>query len=137
MGVLDRFGKKKINESLMVPSAKELTDWVNTGITLSEEGDFEKAIGYYDKVLAIRSLWEVWNNKGNALRQLGIFNEARHCFEEALKINPEGIEAWAGNGNVFSDLNEKEEAILCYNKALMQISYMAYLSFYYRLNMYR
>ena len=119
MGVLDRFGKKKINESLMVPSAKELTDWVNTGITLSEEGDFEKAIGYYDKVLAIRSLWEVWNNKGNALRQLGIFNEARHCFEEALKINPEGIAAWAGKGNVLVDLNEEEEAIFCYNKALM------------------
>ncbi|MCW3130787.1 MAG: tetratricopeptide repeat protein [Methanophagales archaeon] len=131
MGVLEGFRKKQIGErpigvksktsskkEATVSEKEQIAEWLITGVSLYDEGKFEKAIEYYDKILAIEPSWEAWNNKGNALRQLGKFDEALHCLEEALKLNPEGLEAWHGKANVLIDLNKAEEGLSCYDKAL-------------------
>ncbi|WP_394697706.1 tetratricopeptide repeat protein [uncultured Methanomethylovorans sp.] len=37
---------------------------------------------------------EAWNNKGNALADLGGKEEAITCYNKALKINPKSENAW-------------------------------------------
>lgn len=126
MWMLDGLRRKRIGEESKEVKLKEMSvlgrdqidEWLSTGVALYDEGKFEKAIEYYDKVLAIEPSWEAWNNEGNALRQLGRLNEALHCFEEALKLNPEGLEAWHGKGNVLIDMNKREKGLFCYDKAL-------------------
>jgi tetratricopeptide (TPR) repeat protein len=34
---------------------------------------------------------DAWNNKGNALYNLGNYNEAIECYDQALKIDPKNV----------------------------------------------
>ena len=35
-----------------------------------------------------------WNNKGNALHNLGKYNEAIKCYDEAIELEPSNAYAW-------------------------------------------
>lgn len=59
-----------------------------------------------------------WNNKGGSLDSLGRYNEAIHCFDKALEIDPRHTVAWNNKGVSLKSLGRYEEAIHCYDKAL-------------------
>ena len=47
---------------------------------------------------------DAWNNKGNALYNLGNYNEAIECYNQTLKIDPNYINAWYNKGVVLGKL---------------------------------
>jgi tetratricopeptide (TPR) repeat protein len=97
---------------------QQIDEWINMGISLFDEERFEEAIKYYDKVLAFELSCIALNNKGNALRRLGRFDESLCCFEEALKLNTEHSAPWHGKANVLVDLGKIDDTLFFYDKAL-------------------
>jgi len=81
--------------------------------------EYEKALEFYEWALAFKpGSQEAWNNKGNALNNLGRYEEAITCYNKAIEIKEDYEEAWYNKGNALNNLGRYEEAITCYNKAI-------------------
>ncbi|MDY6781106.1 MAG: tetratricopeptide repeat protein [Cyanobacteriota bacterium] len=59
-----------------------------------------------------------WYVKGNNWVGVKRYSRALTCYDRALKIKPDYIEAWQGKGYVLMQLQRYEEAIACYDKAI-------------------
>ena len=59
-----------------------------------------------------------WFKEGNALSDLGKFQEAIECYDKAIEINPDDAEAYYNKGNTLYNLGEYQQAIECYDKAI-------------------
>ena len=55
---------------------------------------------------------------GNALYDLGRYEEAIVSYDKALEIKPDLHEAWYNRGIALGNLGRLEEAIASYDKAL-------------------
>lgn len=96
--------------------------FINIGDVLVALGRPEYAIKHYD--MAISHVTEpdklkaAWNNKGLCFAVLQKYDDAIHCYEEALKIDPMLKEAWYNKGRVLAFKEEHRKAIENYSKAL-------------------
>ncbi len=80
---------------------------------------YEEAIASCDKALQIKpDYYDAWNNRGNALFNLGSFEEALACYDKAIEIKPDYHYAWDNRGLVLNNLGRYEEALACYDKAI-------------------
>jgi serine/threonine protein kinase/Tfp pilus assembly protein PilF len=61
--------------------------------------------------------WE-WNNKGFSLHQLGRFEEAIRCYDQALVAKPRDVWTWRAKGDSLERLHRAEEAEGCYGEAV-------------------
>ena len=61
--------------------------------------------------------WE-WNDKGFSLGSLGRYEEAIHCLDKALELDPHLIPAWNNKGNSLNGMGRYEDAIRCFDQAL-------------------
>jgi len=61
---------------------------------------------------------DAWYNKGVALGDLGRYDDAIRCIDEALKINPRYAEAWTGKGSASGNLGRVDDAIRCFDEAI-------------------
>lgn len=88
------------------------------------KSNFEKALIYYNKALESKpDLLAAWNDKGLALVNLGIYNEALTCYNEALAINPNYVLCLINKANILLNINMNyEESIACYDKLLLMDS---------------
>ncbi|AEF95692.1 tetratricopeptide repeat protein [Methanotorris igneus] len=59
-----------------------------------------------------------WYNKGWDLQDSGKYLEAIECYDKALEIEPDFVEAWNNKGLALYELGRYSEAIKCYDKAL-------------------
>lgn len=67
----------------------EQDDLVNKGKQLLNDGDFDKALSFFEQALLIdQQNPDLWNFKGVALRSLGRYDEALECFNRSLEIEP-------------------------------------------------
>jgi len=81
--------------------------------------EYPKARSSYDKALEIKpDSYGAWNNRGNALGNLGRWEEAIASYDKALEIKPGLHEAWNNRGLELGHLGRWEEAIASYDKAL-------------------
>ncbi|MFN3527557.1 MAG: tetratricopeptide repeat protein [Candidatus Altarchaeaceae archaeon] len=60
----------------------------------------------------------IWNRKGLELKNLKKFEEAIKCYDKAIELDPNYLEARNNKGVVLSLMEKFEEAIKCYDKAL-------------------
>ena len=97
-------------------NAAELND---KGLSLSNLGHSEEALGYYDRALALDPEYALaWDNKGAALGHLGRYEEELTCIDRALALNPEHALAWYNKGVELGRLGRHEEGLACYERAL-------------------
>jgi tetratricopeptide (TPR) repeat protein len=61
--------------------------------------------------------WE-WSNKGASLNNLGRPEEAIHCYDTALELDPRNAHTWSNKGTSLDSLGRHEEAVRCFDKAL-------------------
>ena len=91
----------------------------NLGFDLSNRGETERAMGYFQKSLEINSNYdEAHNNLGFALAALGRYKEATNEYIKALSINPHLTEAHNNLGIALGDLGFPDAAIHEYQVAL-------------------
>jgi tetratricopeptide (TPR) repeat protein len=55
-----------------------------------------------------------WYNKGRSFSQLGKIDQAIQCYDKAIEIDPNYVDAWYEKGNALYGL----ESIQCYDKAI-------------------
>ena len=67
----------------------EIDDLVLNGKSFLENGDFDKALSFFEQALLLNSQNpDLWNYKGVALRSLGRYGESMDCFNNSLKLDP-------------------------------------------------
>ena len=80
---------------------------------------YEQAIASFDKALQLKpDDHQVWNNRGNALFNLGRFDEAIASYDKALQLKPDKDQPWYNRGVALFNLGRWDEAIASYDKAL-------------------
>ena len=67
----------------------EIDILIRSGLENIKNGDFEKALSFFDQALLLNSDDpDLWNNKGIALRSLGRYDEASECYNKSLQLDP-------------------------------------------------
>jgi tetratricopeptide (TPR) repeat protein len=102
-----------------IGTSSNINDLIDKGNSLSVSGQYEEAITFYDKILAIdpndvNALY----NKGMSLDNLGQYQEAITYYDKALAIDPNYDYALNNKGVTLYNLGQYQEAITYYDKAL-------------------
>ena len=96
---------------------------------LSDQGQHEEAIYWYDQALKInlkehtsqtKNIWStIWNDKGSSLFALKYYVDAAHCFDKAIEFNNKNDLAWHNKGYYLAYVcYSYKEALFCFQKAL-------------------
>jgi tetratricopeptide (TPR) repeat protein len=111
---LQIFWLKEFKENCM-----DSKEWLEEGIRLLKEKEYEDAIKAFDEAIEINSQYAPsWHNKGKALGKLKRYEEALIAFEKAIEINPKNANAWYNKGIVLFDYEKYEDAIRADEKAI-------------------
>jgi len=104
---------------LSVSYSDEAFDLFQEGVEYHKEGDFVRAIEYYDMALELDpQLKFAWSNKGYALQDLGEYDDALRCYYRALEIDSGFADAWYNKACLHSVLGETSKMIYCLRKAI-------------------
>ena len=92
---------------------------MTVAIQLCNEGKYEAALPYFDKVIAVdKKNDEAFRMKGQALMMLGRLNEATNSIIEALNLNPQNVWTLILMGNIFIKQDDIENAMRYYEEAI-------------------
>ena len=95
---------------------KTAEEWFILGI---EEDNSNKQLEYYTKALEMDPEVAIrWVIKGEALNNLGRYDEAIICLDKALEFDPELGSSWNFKGVALKNLGRYDEAMICFDKAL-------------------
>ena len=110
--------------------------WIGKATILNILGNTEEAIKCLDKVIKMTDDYPdvrysddewlhedtqdyqalAWYNKGVML--LDGSEEALKCFDKAVELDPEFVDAWLNKGYTLHHLGKREESIMCIRKVL-------------------
>src|SRR5699024_9622301 len=91
---------------------------LSIAVTLQKLKQYERAIGYFKKVLALdKSNVKAWNGIGVTYQLMGDNDSALKCFTKILNIDSTEIQAWISIGFVYQKMFKFKDALKCYNKA--------------------
>lgn len=96
-------------------------NWGNKALALWKNDKFsdpKKAKKYLDRAVAKSPTAEVYNNRGNAFRDLQQYPMAMQDYNKAISIKPDFFKAYNNRGNVYFDQKNYLMAIKDYNKAI-------------------
>ncbi|HPQ71807.1 MAG TPA: tetratricopeptide repeat protein [bacterium] len=102
-------------------SENNLQQWVHLAVGDIHwyEKDYQPALKEFEKALAIIPEFAyAWNDKGNALDDLGRKDEALAAYERAIELDPKFFQPWNGQGNVLYGLKKYDEALAAFEKAI-------------------
>jgi protein O-GlcNAc transferase len=84
-----------------------------------QQKNAQAALMYFDKALQINQINAViFNNRGNALRDLTRLDEALKSYDEAICLKPDFVEAYYNRGNTLKELKRFDEALKSYEEAI-------------------
>jgi len=94
-------------------------DYLTLALVEYFKRNYLATIQHLDKAIEINPNYDkAWYNKGIALGNLNLHEEAIKAFDKAIEINPNYDKAWYGKGFESNKLNLREEAIKAFNKAI-------------------
>ena len=89
------------------------------GLYFSKINEKQKAIGYFDKCLALNYTYmDAYVEKGMALYDMKKYEEALAVFDKAITVQNSFQPAYYYEGKCLEKLNRKEEAIQAYQNAV-------------------
>ena len=120
---LHRQGKraeaKAVYELILKTNPRHFDSLNLLGIIAAETRDYQSAVDLFGKAIAVNpNIAIAYNNRGNALLDLGRLDEARASYDKALALKPDYAEAYYNRGNALLDLKRLDEALASYDKAL-------------------
>ncbi len=114
--VFDRSG---IRAKMIMPSSGFNIQYVmDKAWQYLNNGEFSKAIRYYDKVINDPRYLDAWTNKGAALGDSGKWHEALACFDYVLKYRPDASYLWYNKALSLLHLGRLKEAVCLFDKCL-------------------
>jgi tetratricopeptide (TPR) repeat protein len=94
--------------------------WVNRGIILRHLGRLQDAVDSYDHALSLepRNAFALLRKGAMLTDELGLYDEALQCFNEAAKVAPENPECWWNLSQVYMHKEDFETAVAQIDKLL-------------------
>ncbi|MCH8294913.1 tetratricopeptide repeat protein [Candidatus Poribacteria bacterium] len=90
------------------------------GLVYHEQENFAQAVEFYDSSVSYTPGSSVaWNNRGNALSQIGRSMDAVASYDRALDLRPDNGAAWFNRAIALGDLELYKEALASYDNALI------------------
>jgi tetratricopeptide (TPR) repeat protein len=86
---------------------------VTAGVTLMEDGRFDKALSCLDEALSYTA--DLWYFKAAALHEMKKYKDSLKCYETALELNPKHSNSRMGKGVALHYLGKYRQAITIYN----------------------
>jgi len=103
-----------------IPSDASPTAYIRMGNVAFNLEEYPKAVLLYSRAIEKDPLMErAWNNKGVALKNLGLHEEALRCFENAIKINPLYESAWLNRAASLQSIGKEEETLDALDEVLI------------------
>ena len=97
------------------PSQGQLNEIIN----LHHSGQMSQVINICKKLLkTYKKSLVLFNILGSALQATEKFIEAVDCYNQAIQINPDYVDAYGNRGNALKELGRLDEAIKSYNKVI-------------------
>lgn len=91
----------------------------NDGNNAYKLGQYQEAIGHYDKALTQDStFFKAYYGKGLTLKKLRKYADAIKAYKGAIRHNPSYTEAYVALGKIYSQTNQPDNAIKTYNAAV-------------------
>jgi tetratricopeptide (TPR) repeat protein len=82
-------------------------------------GSYEEAIASYEQAIQLNpNSYQIWSNRGLALKELGRYEEAVSDYNRAIQINPNDDRVLSDLGIALRYLGRCEEAISSYDRAI-------------------
>jgi len=76
-------------------------------------------MGFFDKIFGkTPETADEWFQKAEEMIHNGKTRESIKCYTRATEIDPDFKEAWNNLGNAYAQINENENALICFDKAL-------------------
>jgi Flp pilus assembly protein TadD, contains TPR repeats len=96
------------------PEAREL---YSKGVKESNEGNLKKAVSYFEKALAVDSVFAfAWDNLGICNRKLNNFDRAIYCYKRSLELDPNGYMPLQNIAVAYRYKQEYAQSITAYEK---------------------
>lgn len=91
----------------------------NMGIVANGSHQSKEALVFYNQAIALnpKDIWYDYVNKGNALSNLGQFDEAILSYQKAFHVKPDFNEAYYNLGLVYDRMGKAGKAMGSYKKA--------------------
>jgi tetratricopeptide (TPR) repeat protein len=78
-----------------------------------------KAIDFFSKAIRINpNFGPCYSNRGNALKEIGRYNEALINYDKAISLQPSDANNYSNRGVALQELGRLEEALSSYDKAI-------------------
>ncbi len=95
------------------------TQLIAQGLRENDKKEFDKAIEYYNKAIALVPNYALaYNNLGIAYRKKGEYNRAIECYNKAIAINPNYTLAYFNLGNANVHMRQYDKAVEFFNKVI-------------------
>lgn len=96
----------------------EATFYLSRAESAYNSGEYEEAIKYYDKVIALdQRLDKAYTGKADSFEALGKHEQSLELCEKAIQANSNMHKAYNVKGDALSSLGKYEESLECYKKA--------------------
>jgi predicted O-linked N-acetylglucosamine transferase (SPINDLY family) len=90
------------------------------GVIAYQRSQFQHAIDLISIAIEINpDIPDFFVNKGNALQELKLLDEAILCYEQAIVLNPSYAEAYINKGAALKDLHRLQDAVNSFDKAIL------------------
>ena len=97
-------------------------NWTAEALALWKEGKYtdpNKAKSYWDRAIAANPKFaEAYNNRGLALYNLNLYQEALQDFSQSIRMKPDYAEAFNNRGNVYYQMDQYEKAQADFDQSL-------------------
>lgn len=98
---------------------KEIAIHLFKGVSYDNEGQYDKAISNYGKVIEMNpKFYQAYNTRGGVYYKKGQYDQAISDFNVAIEINSDYAEAYFNRGIVYNEKSIYDKAISDFTKAL-------------------
>jgi tetratricopeptide (TPR) repeat protein len=111
-------GKMNLLVANPAGSMQHSNELILRGNEYTTQGQYDKAIEYYNKVINHPNFAYAWYNKGQALFHLGRYQQAIECYDKAFEIRSDFTLALDDKALALIGLGNNEKAIKCLDEAI-------------------
>ena len=98
---------------------KSDVNMLNSGISNYNQGDFEKAMMYFNLVIASQpDMGEAYNDRGLTYYAMGEINKAIADFNKAIELLPNPAVAYSNRGGLYLSQSNQEQALADLDQAI-------------------
>ncbi len=107
------------SESSYLPSVGKLESDMNWGREFYDEGNYEKALEYFQKVIDTKPNYvDAWRMKAKTLTELERYDLATSAYKEVVNKEPSDEESWFELGQAHREQGMREEELHAYERSL-------------------